>query len=220
MSSVGRRAVAVAAFFLAFQGATAQEAPALQPAPWPRWEAAVLGGYRFEGTFHLLGDAPYPKIEIDNTFTFAFSLGYNVSPSWGTELNYSYANPGAIAVAPGDASPAFDIGMHEFQAGLLLYLAPPEARTRVYLELLLGATVLNTSRDVGDTVKFTPGISLGVKTYPSEHVGVRAEIHYTPMYLYTTGNGTTLCFDYGGCWDTGARYLQQVDLRAGATFRF
>lgn len=217
MASRVRLAIALAALFFAARPGAAQQGP---PAPYSKFEASVLGGYRFEGTFHLIGDAPYPRIEIDNTFTFAFSLGYMLNPLLETEINYSYATPVATATAPGDTSPPFDIGMHEFQAGILLFLASPDARTRVYFELLLGATVLNTSRDVGDTVKFTPGISLGVKTYPSKHVGVRAEIHYTPMYLYTTGTGTELCFDYGGCWDTGARYLQQVDLRAGATFRF
>ncbi len=222
MSSVGRRAVAIAAFFFAFQSARAQEAPAPQPAPWPRWEAGVLAGYRFEGTFHLLGDAPYPTVEVDNTFTFAFSLGYHLNPNWEVEVNYSYASPQATAVSrvPGDTNPFFNIGMHEFQAGLLAYLSEPTARVRLYFELLLGDTILNTTRDLGETNKFTPGIALGVKAYLSEHVGWRAEAHYTPMYLYTTGTGTILCFDYGGCWDTGARYLQQVDVRAGATFRF
>ena len=182
----------------------------------------MLGGYRFEGTFHFIGDVPYPKIEVDNTFTFAFSLGYHFNPNEEVELNYSYATPQASASSPfaGGSTAFFDIGMHEFQAGFLVYLVDPSAPVRVYLEGLLGVTILNTFGDVGDTVKFTPGISLGVKARLTDHVGLRAEAHYTPMYLYTTGDGATLCFEDGGCWDTGARYLQQVDLRAGVTFRF
>ncbi len=220
MRGVVRWSFALVALLLVFRNAAAQEAPA--PERWPRWEAAVLGGYRFEGTLHPLGDVDVPRIEVDNTYTFAFSLGYNLNPTFETEINYSYASAPATPVsgAPGGAGAGFDIGMHEFQAGIMAYLSEPEARVRLYFELLLGATVLNTTGDVGETVKFTPGISLGVKGYPSDHVGWRAEAHYTPMFLYNTGNGTDLCFDYGGCWNTGDRYLQQVDVRAGATFRF
>lgn len=220
MRGIVRWSFALVALLLVFRNAAAQEAPA--PERWPRWEAAVLAGYRFEGTLHPLGDVDVPRIEVDNTVTFAFSLGYNLNPVFETEINYSYASAPATPVsgAPGGAGSGFDIGMHEFQAGIMAHLAEPSAAVRPYFELLLGATVLNTTGNVGETVKFTPGISLGVKGYPSDHFGWRAEAHYTPMFLYNTGNGTELCFDYGGCWNTGDRYLQQVDVRAGATFRF
>jgi hypothetical protein len=187
----------------------------------PRFEIAILAGYRFEGTLSFLDNA-FGKIEVADTPTYAVSFGYNLNPNYETELFYSYASPQAtsIALEPGDPNRTFNLGLHEIQVGILGYLTEPGKPVRLYLELLLGVTIFGTDQNLGDSVKFTPGISLGAKASLSDHVGVRAEAHYSPMFLFTTGDGYFFCFESDGCWDTGARYLQQVDLRAGVTFRF
>jgi len=216
------RTVALAALAIGGRAMEAQDAPVQPASPsFPRFEISIMGGYRFAGTVTFLG-GPYAKIEIENTPTYGFALGYSLNRNWQTELLYTYAGPAAMAVArtPQDPDISFDMSMNEFQLGLLGYFVDPGPRIRPYLELLLGATVFKTDRSIVDAVKFSPGIALGVKAYVSDHVGLRAEVRYAPVYLYTTGTGTWLCFDNGGCWDTGARYLQQVDFRGGVNFRF
>ena len=79
---------------------------------------------------------------------------------------------------------------------------------------------INTGEGFGNTAHFSLAVALGLKYYFNEHLGLRAEVHYIPVYLYSSGESDVwLCID-DFCWDTGSRFLQQFDLRAGATFRF
>lgn len=89
-----------------------------------------------------------------------------------------------------------------------------------YFGVGVGFTLLNGSPTLDNTVQPAFSVLLGVKTYFGKTFGGRAEFRYAPAFLYTTGNGTELCFYGGGCWNTGDRYLRQIDFRGGATFRF
>ncbi len=218
------RHVAVAAV-LALGGGTlgAQEAPPAFIPSFPRFEASILAGYRFEGNLTFFENSgPYRQVEFENTPTFGVTLGYNSNPVLEFELQYSYANPPvtALALVPGDPNRAFGVGVHDIQLASFFNFGSPSDSLRVFLGLGGGVTILNSSEGVVDTVLPSISVSLGAKMYLSEHVGLRAEFHYVPAYLYTTGDGVELCFDEGGCWNTGNRYLQQFDIRAGATFRF
>jgi hypothetical protein len=124
-----------------------------------------------------------------------------------------------VARDPGAPSPSFDLGVHQFQFIPQLNFAPPRAKTRVYFGVGVGFTLLNGEPTIQDTIQPSFSVSLGVKHYLSRSVGLRLEFRYAPAFLYTTGNGTELCFG-DSCWNTGDRYLQQVDFRGGATFRF
>jgi len=198
--------------------------PVAQPPPaaFARFEFAVLAGYRFESTLTFDEPTRYARVEIDNAPTWGVASEYNLNRNYGVELQYSYASVGATAIAllPQTLDRSFHVGMHDFQVGLLAYLSEPTERLRPFLELALGATVLNSDQRLDEQVQFSLGVSLGVKYYFSDHVGLRAEVHYVPVYLYSTGSDIWWCGSESICWDTGARYLQQVDLRAGATFRF
>ncbi len=197
------------------------EASARVVKPFPRFEFAILAGYRFESSLTFNGPSRYSSVDIENAPTYGFTFGYHISPTLEVDLEYSYADPGAIAIArdPRDPNRSFDIGIHDIQLGWVLNFWTPEARVWPYFGFALGATILNAKEGIADSAQPSLSVSLGVKAYLSEHVGLRAEVRYIPAYLYTTGNGVDLCFEYA-CFNTGDRYLQQLDLRAGATFRF
>jgi hypothetical protein len=204
-------------------GIAAAQGPA--PASSSRFEAALMAGYRFEGTITFSEFASDSEIAVGNTAVYSFTLGYKVGPVFEAELGYSYARPPGTAIARSlsETNLPLKLTIHEFQPGILAYFAPPDAVVRPYVEVLLGLSVFGDHEGISsdDTVKMTPGLSLGAKGYFSDQVGVRAEIHYTPMFLYTTADSTELCIeDNLICWDVGGRYLQQVDVRAGVTFRF
>jgi hypothetical protein len=217
VSRLIRRGIAILVLAApALEAQVESQPPPVPPAVRRDFEISVMAGWRFESTLSFLEPTLYDRVEIDNAPTFGVTLGYGA-----VELGYSYANAPATSIPLDPAFPprAFHIGIHDIQLGLLGNLASPQATWRPYLELALGATILNTDQSVGDTAYFSLGVALGVKAYLADHVGLRAEIHYVPVYLYTTGTGFTFCYE-GFCWDAGARFLQQVDLRAGGTFRF
>jgi hypothetical protein len=200
-------------------------AQGLAPDSSSRFEASLMAGYRFEGTITFSEFASDSEIAVGNTPVYSLTMGYKLGPVVEAELGYSYARPPGTAIGRALTEPnrPVKLTIHEFQPGILAYLAPPDAAVRPYAEVLLGLSVFGDHEGINgdDTVKLTPGFSVGAKGYFSDHVGVRAEIHYTPMFLYTTGDSTQLCIeDDLICWDVGGRYLQQVDVRAGVTFRF
>ena len=222
MGRLVRTSIALAALGLA-RGLEAQVVTPSHPS-WPplaRFEIAVLAGYRFESTLTFREPVRYDRVEIDNAPTWGVTGGYNLNPYWGTEIQYSYANVEATAIALDPEGPdrSFFVGLHDFQLGLYAYLTEPAETVRPFLELAIGATVLNSDQSLDEKVQLSLGVSVGLKAYLSDHVGLRAEVHYVPVFLYSTGTDPWVCYD-SVCWDTGGRYLQQVDLRAGLTFRF
>ena len=158
---------------------------------------------------------------LDNAPTFGFTLGYYITPLFELEAQYSYANPAATALGrvSGSLNRLFHIGVQDIQLVPIINFGLPTERVRAFFGLGVGSTILNATENFGASTLASFSVSLGVKAFLSDHAGLRAEFHYVPAYLFTTGDGVELCFDYS-CWNTGDRYLQQVDFRAGATFRF
>jgi len=218
-----RVAVLLGTLAVAVSPAEGQETSASASAvkPYTRFEFAILGGYRFESSLTFGGPSRYSSVDIDNAPTFGLIFGYYINPILEVEFAYSYADPGALAIAtdPRDPNRAFDIGIHDIQVGWVLNFRSPRDRVWAYFGFGLGVTILNAREGIADSTQPSFSVSLGVKAYLSDKVGLRAEVRYIPAYLYTTGSGVDLCFD-NSCWNTGDRYLQQLDLRAGATFRF
>ena len=219
MGRLVRTSIALAALGLA-RGLEAQ-GPVGPPPEW-HVDLAVMAGYRFESTITFEFPGDYDRIEVDDAPTWGVALGYGPNPNWEFELQYSYTRAPATAIGtnPRVVNQSFDLGLHDFQLGVLGYLVSAQEKLRPYVELSLGTTLINTGEGFGNTAHFSLAVALGLKYYFNEHLGLRAEVHYIPVYLYSSGeSGVWLCIE-DFCWDTGSRFLQQFDLRAGATFRF
>lgn len=217
-----RIACALCAALLTAAAARAQTPPEPPPILGPRFEIAVLAGYQINSNLTWNEVTPYTIVDVENSPTWGVTAAYAFGPSLAGEIQYSYARPKATAVArdPGTPSPTFEIGIHQFQFVPVINFAPPSASVRPYFGLGVGFTLLNGSPTLDNTVQPAFSVLLGVKTYFGKTFGLRLEFRYAPAFLYTTGDGTELCFDVGSCWNTGDRYLQQIDFRGGATVRF
>ena len=213
----------VGAFCLGLLAASAPaQTAAPPPIPGPRFEVAVLAGYQINSNLTWNEVTPYTIVDVEDSATWGVTGSYAFGPSLAGEIQYSYAQPKATAVArnPQIPSPTFDIGIHQFQFVPVINFAPPRASVRPYFGFGVGFTLINGNPTLNNTVQPAFSVLLGVKTYLGRTFGLRFEFRYAPAFLYTTGNGTELCFDVGSCWNTGDRYLQQIDFRGGATFRF
>ena len=187
-----------------------------------RFEASIMGGYRFMGDLTSAGEAPFQSVDLSNTPTWGVTLGYDVSPHLAVEVQYSYARPEATWI-PWDSSGSryqFKIGVQDFQLAGLLQAPIEDPDFLVYAGLGGGVTILDTSQAVGDTTKFSFSLSLGVKRYYFKHVGLRFEARWIPAYLWTSPEGVDICDVNDLCINTGNRFMQQLEFRAGATFRF
>jgi hypothetical protein len=223
----GRRLLAaVGLLAVTVSGVTVEAQEAASGAPGRpvvyRFEASVMGGYRFMGDLTSAGEAPFQSVDLSNTPTWGVTLGYDVSPGLAVEAQYSYARTEATWI-PWDSSQSryqFEIGVHDFQLAGLVQVPIEEPDFLVYAGLGGGVTILNTSEAVGDTAKFSFSLSLGVKRYYSRHVGLRFEARWIPAYLWTSPEGVDICDVNDVCFNTGNRYMQQLEFRGGATFRF
>jgi hypothetical protein len=160
-----------------------------------RFEASIMGGYRFMGDLTSAGEAPFQSVDLSNTPTWGVTFGYGASSGLAVEAQYSYARTEATWI-PWDSSGStyqFKIGVRDFQLALLVHVPIEEPDFVVYAGLGGGATILNTSEAVGDTAKFSFSLSLGVKRYYSRHVGLRFEARWIPAYLWTSPEGVDIC---------------------------
>jgi len=221
LSAVGLLAVTVS-------GRTVEAQEAASGAPGRpvvyHFEASIMGGYRLMGDLTSAGEAPFESVDLSNTPTWGVTLGLGEGPGLAVEVQYSYARPEATWIPWDSSRPRrqFEIGVHDFQLAGLVQVPIKEPDFLVYAGLGAGATILDSSEAVGETAKFSFSVSLGVKRYFSRHVGLRFEVRWIPVYLWTSpgamdmcGVGDVLCFSTGDY-----RYMQQLDFRGGATFRF
>ena len=97
----------------------------------------------------------------------------------------------------------FEIGVHDFQLAGLVQVPIEDPDFLVYAGLGGGVTILDTSKAVGETAKFSFSLSLGVKRYYSRHVGLRFEARWIPAYLWTSPEGVDICDVNDVCFNTG-----------------
>ncbi len=208
----------------ALAGAGAHAQTSAPPAPRGRLEAALLAGYRFEGSLATKADPETPVLDLGNAATFGLAVDWGFDPYADLEFQYGYTDSPATVTLP-DVDPArrtYDMGIHVVTFGLLANLAPVGRPFRPYLGLGLGFTVLVPFNELTATTKFTFSIAAGIRAYLSEHFGLRFEARWAPVYLFSTGPGGYYC-DLVNLECTSrntGHVLHQTDVRLGTIFRF
>ena len=214
----------LAVFGAAVLASSAQGQEAAAPASPGRFEATLLAGYRIEGSISTKAAPETPSLDLANAATFGLAIDWRVDRYGDVEVQYGYTNSPAT-VTSADADPAFrtyDMGIHDVTFGVLANFAPAGRPVRPYFGIGLGFTVLVPSNELPATTKFTFSIAGGVRAYFSEHLGLRLEVRWAPVYLFSTGPGG--CYWDFVTWtcisrDTG-HVIQQADFRLGAIYRF
>jgi opacity protein-like surface antigen len=186
-----------------------------------RFELTILAGYRMEGSIRSeTGDA---TLDLENHATFGIAFDLRVDRAGDLEIQYSYTDsPGLRTTSSPPTSQSLDVVVHDVIFGILVNLAPPERRVRPYVGLGLGFSVVDPSGNAPSLTRFAFSLSGGIKAYPSEHYGLRLEVRWVPVYLYSIPTGGYDC-NFGGLWCTpagNAQLFEQVDFRLGASLRF
>lgn len=207
----------------AFSFAQTPGAPPPQPG---RFEITVLGGYRFEGSLATKANPDTPALDLGDAATYGLAFDWRMDRFGDLEVQYSYTSSPATVTVPGvdPARANYDMGIHDVTFGFIGNFLPPGRPVRPYLGLGLGFTVLVPSNELPATTKLTVSIAAGVRAYFSDHVGLRFEARWAPVYLFSTGPGTQDCYWFLNDFfctsnDTG-HVIEQTDLRLGAIFRF
>lgn len=215
MTRMSRRVAVLVPMLLWGAAAAAQivETPPAPPRP-PQWEATLFAGYRFEGSIVSRESLDRPAIELEDAATFGLALDWRVGQYGDLEMQYSYTNSPATVTA---TNTDFDMGIHDVTFGILANFVRAGRPVRPYLGLGLGFTILVPSNELASETKFTFALAAGVRAYLSKSFGLRFEVRWAPVSLFTTD-----CYwNDPPCEHDGRGYvIEQTDFRLGATFRF
>lgn len=195
---------------------------AAEAAAQQRWEVQPFFGGRFGGGFEV--DAPvarphdfrFAEIDFASGETYGFTAGYFVSQMVQLEFLLSRQQTGieAAGVKISDASHT------QYHGNVLFHFTDEDAKVRPYVLVGFGASTVSPDLPGADSVtKFSFGLGGGVKTYFTDHVGLRFQARLAPTYV--TEDPALFCDPFGFCWavDT-AVYSYQTEATVGVTFKF
>jgi|GEM_PF-4119517 len=78
-----------------------------------------------------------------------------------------------------------------------------------------------TLTPIDSETRFSTTWGGGVKFYPTQHLGVKAGLRWTPTYIKSDAEGLWCDPFFATCWVVGdADYSNQLEISAGITFRF
>jgi len=180
-------------------------------------EFAPTVGYRFGGTVN----SEQGQFSVGSNVAWGGTIGYRVKPDGLVELVYSRQSA-SIRFDP-DTAPQVTIGdaaIEYIQIGGALEFGHDE-HTKPYFALTVGGThFAPKSPDLKDEWRFSFGGALGLKTFLSQHFGLRAQAR---LWMSTLSADTEFwCTLPGGCIITASNgvFFTQGELSGGVMFVF
>jgi hypothetical protein len=174
-------------------------------------------GYRFGGTI----DNDDGKFSANDNLAWSGTLGYRVKRDGLVELVYSRQST-TVRFKPdtGAAVTIGDAAIEYLQLGGALEFGD-DPNTKPFFALTIGGTHFAPENPdlVGEWV-FSFGAALGLKTYLSQHVGLRAQAR---LWMSTLSSNTQFwCSLPGGCviHASSGVFFTQGELSGGAMFVF
>ena len=192
-------------------------------------EITAMGGYRVGGTTSSYGNTYIDRIGVPSAVSFGASVEVPFTDAWSAEALWSHqdtelrADFGSLPLPEGGGDRRLShLNVDTFQIGALLQSGSIDSRARLYVDLLLGATLLTPAPPFSDLLRFSLSIGGGVKYWPTDHFGARLGLRWMPVYLNSTTSGPTTCDPLYGCYyyyyDT--MLLSQGDAHIGVMFKF
>ncbi len=181
------------------------------------WEITPTIGYRYGGTVN----SETGKFAANDGLAWGGTIGYRVKSDGLVEFVYSRQDTD-IRFDPdiGAEVTIGDAAIEYFQLGGALEFGHNE-KTKPFFALTVGATHLSPqSSALGDDWRFSFGGALGVKTYLSRHVGLRAQAR---IWMSTLSSDSDFwCTLPGGCVivASNAVFFTQGEFSGGLIFVF
>lgn len=209
-------------------GATPYDVPAVTPRTYRKdigLEVTPTVGYRFGGTTSNLANSYIEKIGIPASMSWGATVEYRVSSKLNAELLWSHQDTELqakfTAAGTGYDKKLSHLNIDTFQLGALWLSGNSYDPARLYLDLLLGATLLTPSPEFSSLLRFSLSIGGGIKYSFSDRFGARLGIRWLPVYLNSKSAGYGYCSPYYGCYSYwGSNYISQGDAYTGLIAKF
>jgi opacity protein-like surface antigen len=186
-----------------------------------RVEIQPFFGGRFGGGFDVSaptfgGGFRLAEVDFESGPAYGFTAGVFVSQMIQLEFLLSRQDTG-IEI---DGVKISDASHTQYHGNVLFHFLDEDSRVRPYILIGMGASTV--SPDLAgnhDVTKFSYGLGGGVKTYFSDHVGMRFQARLAPTYVTT--EPAIFCDVFGFCWAVDAAvYSYQTEATVGVSFRF
>jgi len=207
-------------------GEVVRRAPARAREVVKRFEVTPFAGYRYGGVASNAYSDYIESLEVEPGLSYGLTFEYAFRPNatfeilWGHQgtalkLNYRQAPPS------GYSDKLADLNIDTFQIGALWMFGRDRAKIRPYIDLLLGASILNPTSPFDTLVRFSGSVGGGAKLYFSDLFAARLGIRFMPVYINSTSTGWGYCDPWWGCYTYyDSNYLNQWDAYSGLTLRF
>ncbi|HXY41226.1 MAG TPA: outer membrane beta-barrel protein [Vicinamibacteria bacterium] len=194
-------------------------------------EVSATAGWTFSdgvsgGTVTVAGE-DFSRLDPKDSFSWNLRIGYMLTHN--AEVGFLYGQQASNLEISGPVNKV-DLGswtLHNYH-GYFAYNFGESEKVHPYVLLGLGATQFGSvdavdgslHRGIAGDTKFSTTWAIGVKVFPSPHVGIRLEGRWTPTYIKTDAAGWW-CDPYWGCYTLGnAQYANQFEMAGGLAFRF
>ena len=195
-----------------------------------RAEIGAFAGYTFSD------GVTFPGVVVPGMGSVFNSIEPANGVSWGGELSFPIGEYMAFGLVfdrqessleisgPGSRIEVGDINVANYHAVFTYHLGESDAAVRPYVSGGLGATRYKSfsvaEREIDGETQFSSTWGAGLKLYPTEAVGLRLGIRWTPTYIKSDPAGYW-CDPYWGCFvSSDAQFSNQIEFNGGLSIRF
>jgi hypothetical protein len=170
-------------------------------------------GYRWGGSIFIVDPQGDLDVEFDNAMSWGTMVDVALHDNIQVEFRYSRQDTNLTRV--GNLGATTDLGplaIDSYQGGVVFVLLEPEERIRPFFAITAGATSYSPE-DADRVTKPSVGFGLGMKTYFTDHIGLRAELRTNTTKIDLQGTG--LQCGVATCIFGGSQVSTQIDLHVG-----
>jgi len=177
------------------------------------WEIAAMTGYVMPSDFDDVA-REVDSAGIAGGLTYGVAGGYMFTPHWGAEVSWN-AQSTAYQVEVNDvAADLFSMTIHQVQGNLVYQFGRSGSRVQPFAFAGAGSAFF-VATDIPMETHFSMGVGGGVKVFPWNGIGLRAQLRYRPTWL-NDKDAADFCDPFGFCQSM----LRQLEVSGGVTFRF
>jgi Outer membrane protein beta-barrel domain len=175
-------------------------------------QLAPFAGYQFGGSFKQVDTGI--KHSLKSSLDYGGTLDLAIGKRWRLEFLYSRQETG---LKGGNGASLFDLNLERYMGGIVEEKGEGSSR---YFGAFLGGVTRFVPKVPGFGAKsnFTLGVSLGIKHFFSDHLGMRAEVR--GLYTFTETDGGVLCSNGTCLFLFGGSGLWQGDVSGGVILAF
>jgi opacity protein-like surface antigen len=186
---------------------------AASPGRAQTWEASGLFGFTPPAAIDRRA-SELSDVDIRGAFTWGLQGGRRFTPSWSGEVVWTQQHS-SLEIGTGDRkADLFTMTVRQLHGNVVYQLGSAAAAWQPFVFGGLGATFFSADTVASET-KFSMDVGGGVKFFPWQSVGARAQFRYKPTFLKDTSSGD-FCDPFGFCQGM----LQQIEFSAGVAVRF